>query len=219
MPGPAVVIDSLEKTFGATAAVDGLSLAVNEGEIYGLLGANGAGKTTTLRILAGILVPTRGRAPVGGIHVPPHPPPAHRNLASPTRAPRPRPGRGRRAVHAPRPPAPRAPAARGQPGRAARRGGRRHQPGGGVPASGRGAGGAPVMNASSIGLVYAKEMRETLRDRRTLLVIILFPLAVYPLMSLILAQAVSSREARSEATPSRVAVSIDYPGGVDTAPP
>ncbi|HVR60924.1 MAG TPA: ABC transporter permease subunit/CPBP intramembrane protease [Polyangia bacterium] len=73
------------------------------------------------------------------------------------------------------------------------------------------------MNATSIGLVYAKEMRETLRDRRTLMVIILFPLAVYPLVSLILAQAVSRREARGEATPSRVGVAIAYPGGVDDA--
>lgn len=80
MPGPAVVIDSLEKTFGANAAVDGLSLTVDAGEIYGLLGANGAGKTTTLRILAGILVPTRGRALVAGIDVAAQPQAAQRRL-------------------------------------------------------------------------------------------------------------------------------------------
>ncbi|HEY2899983.1 MAG TPA: ABC transporter permease subunit, partial [Polyangia bacterium] len=73
------------------------------------------------------------------------------------------------------------------------------------------------MNARTVGLVYAKEMRETLRDRRTLMVVALVPLVVYPLVSLILAQAISGKEARGEATPSRVAVAITYPGGVDEA--
>jgi sodium transport system ATP-binding protein len=68
-PAPAVSVASLIKTFGATAAVAGLSFAVAPGEIYGLLGPNGAGKTTTLRILAGILVPTAGSAHVAGIDV------------------------------------------------------------------------------------------------------------------------------------------------------
>ncbi|HEX3694798.1 MAG TPA: ABC transporter permease subunit/CPBP intramembrane protease [Polyangia bacterium] len=73
------------------------------------------------------------------------------------------------------------------------------------------------MNARTIGLVYAKEMRETLRDRRTLMVVALVPLVVYPLVSLILAQAISGKEARGEATPSRVAVAITSPGGGDEA--
>ena len=80
MNGPAVVIDSLRKTFGATIAVDGLSLTVDAGEIYGLLGANGAGKTTTLRVLAGILTPTAGRAVIGGIDVAERPQAAQRKL-------------------------------------------------------------------------------------------------------------------------------------------
>jgi len=58
MSEPAVVVESLVKAFGPTAAVRDLSFTVAPGEIYGLLGPNGAGKTTTLRILAGILVPT-----------------------------------------------------------------------------------------------------------------------------------------------------------------
>jgi sodium transport system ATP-binding protein len=66
---PAVSVESLVKSFGATAAVAGLSFSVAPGEIYGLLGPNGAGKTTTLRILAGILVPTTGSAHVAGIDV------------------------------------------------------------------------------------------------------------------------------------------------------
>ena len=69
MSAPAVAVDSLGKSFGATAAVAGLSFSVASGEIYGLLGPNGAGKTTTLRILAGILVPTTGSAHVAGIDV------------------------------------------------------------------------------------------------------------------------------------------------------
>jgi sodium transport system ATP-binding protein len=80
MNGPAVVIESLGKNFGANAAVDGLSLTVSAGQIYGLLGANGAGKTTTLRILAGILIPTRGRALVAGINVAERPQAAQRKL-------------------------------------------------------------------------------------------------------------------------------------------
>jgi sodium transport system ATP-binding protein len=64
-----VVIEDLTKLFGRTAAVSGLSLTVTAGEIYGLLGPNGAGKTTTLRVLAGILNPSSGRATVDGIEV------------------------------------------------------------------------------------------------------------------------------------------------------
>jgi sodium transport system ATP-binding protein len=64
-----VLIDNLVKTFGEIVAVDGLSLSVARGEIYGLLGPNGAGKTTTLRVLAGILTATSGRVAVDGIAV------------------------------------------------------------------------------------------------------------------------------------------------------
>jgi sodium transport system ATP-binding protein len=69
MNQPAVVVDSLVKRFGAKTAVADLSFSVAAGEIYGLLGPNGAGKTTTLRVLAGILTPTSGRALVAGIDV------------------------------------------------------------------------------------------------------------------------------------------------------
>ncbi len=64
----------LTKTFhdkkrGAIHAADQISLRVQPGEIYGLLGANGAGKTTTLRLLATLLQPTSGTAVIAGFDV------------------------------------------------------------------------------------------------------------------------------------------------------
>jgi ABC-2 type transport system ATP-binding protein len=56
----AVQANDLVKDFGETRAVDGVSLAVPTGSIYGLLGPNGAGKTTTLRMLLGIIDPSSG---------------------------------------------------------------------------------------------------------------------------------------------------------------
>ena len=56
-PGLAVEAVDLVKDFGDTRAVDGVSLSVPTGSIYGLLGPNGAGKTTTLRMLLGIIDP------------------------------------------------------------------------------------------------------------------------------------------------------------------
>src|SRR5512133_1274710 len=47
-------------------AVEGVSFGIDEGEIVGFLGPNGAGKTTTLKMLAGLLYPTAGRAAVAG---------------------------------------------------------------------------------------------------------------------------------------------------------
>ena len=64
--GPAVEAIDLVKDFGATRAVDGISLTVPAGSIYGLLGPNGAGKTTTLRILLGIIDPSSGTRRVLG---------------------------------------------------------------------------------------------------------------------------------------------------------
>ena len=57
------------RDYELTAAVDGISFAVEEGEFVGFLGPNGAGKTTTLKMLAGLLYPTSGSARVLG-HVP-----------------------------------------------------------------------------------------------------------------------------------------------------
>lgn len=65
----AIQINNLSKRFGDVTAVDGLSLDIEEGEIFGLLGPNGAGKSTTLNILSGILQPTSGSAFVCGYDV------------------------------------------------------------------------------------------------------------------------------------------------------
>ncbi len=59
-------LESLRKTFGAIAAVDGLSLTVSDGEFVVLLGPTGAGKTTTLRLAAGLENPDAGAVFIGG---------------------------------------------------------------------------------------------------------------------------------------------------------
>jgi len=66
---PAIVAEGLERAFGDVLAVQGIDLAVEEGEIYGFLGPNGAGKTTTVRMLTTLLLPTGGRASVAGYDV------------------------------------------------------------------------------------------------------------------------------------------------------
>jgi len=56
----------LTKKFGDFAALDGVNIEVDEGEVYGFIGPNGAGKSTTLRVLLGILKATDGRAEIFG---------------------------------------------------------------------------------------------------------------------------------------------------------
>jgi ABC-2 type transport system ATP-binding protein len=60
---------SLQKLYGSTHAVDGISFKVSRGEVVGFLGPNGAGKSTTMKMLTGYLRPTAGQALVGGIDV------------------------------------------------------------------------------------------------------------------------------------------------------
>lgn len=56
----------LSRHFGKTAAVEDLTLTIEAGEVLGFLGPNGAGKTTTIRMLAGMIAPTKGYAIVAG---------------------------------------------------------------------------------------------------------------------------------------------------------
>lgn len=60
-------IEGLEKRYGSTVAVDGLSLATRRGEIFGIVGPNGAGKTTTVETLIGLRAPDAGTVEVLGL--------------------------------------------------------------------------------------------------------------------------------------------------------
>src|ERR1700723_4108248 len=85
MPGPAISVTALEKYFppaltgwrallqpisrATEKALAGVSFTVKENEAVAVIGANGAGKSTVLRILATLIIPTRGQATVGGFDV------------------------------------------------------------------------------------------------------------------------------------------------------
>ncbi len=62
-------IVNLVKKYGRFTAVDNLCMEIEEGQIYGFVGANGAGKTTTMKIIAGLLQPTSGEVFVDGIEI------------------------------------------------------------------------------------------------------------------------------------------------------
>ncbi|HZD00930.1 MAG TPA: ABC transporter ATP-binding protein [Actinomycetes bacterium] len=66
-----IATDRLTKRYGDVVAVDGLSLRVEQGEIYGFLGVNGAGKSTTIRMLLGMVQPSGGSVQLFGTHVRP----------------------------------------------------------------------------------------------------------------------------------------------------
>jgi ABC-2 type transport system ATP-binding protein len=67
MSEAAICTEGLSKSFGAQAAVSALSLRIQPGAVYGFLGRNGAGKTTTMRMLLGLVRPTKGSARVLGL--------------------------------------------------------------------------------------------------------------------------------------------------------
>jgi ABC-2 type transport system ATP-binding protein len=66
---PAILVRDLTRRFGAFTAVDAIGFAVEQGEIFGFLGANGAGKSTAIRMMCGLLKPTSGTAVVDGVDV------------------------------------------------------------------------------------------------------------------------------------------------------
>jgi ABC-2 type transport system ATP-binding protein len=65
--GAVIEVQHLHKNYGDTAAVDDVSFAVHEGEIFGILGPNGAGKTTTVECIEGLRTPDRGEISVLGL--------------------------------------------------------------------------------------------------------------------------------------------------------
>lgn len=69
MTAPAIEASGLTKRYGALTAVDHLTLRVEKGELFSLLGVNGAGKTTTLRMLCCLTRPTEGDAVLSGASV------------------------------------------------------------------------------------------------------------------------------------------------------
>jgi len=64
-----IQVEDLHKSYGSLRAVDGISLEIPEGELFGFLGPNGAGKTTTLSMISGLLKPDRGRVSIAEIDV------------------------------------------------------------------------------------------------------------------------------------------------------
>lgn len=67
MTAPRLLLERLSKRFGERPAVDDLSLRVDPGEIYGLIGPNGSGKTTTVKMVTGLYRPSAGRILIDGI--------------------------------------------------------------------------------------------------------------------------------------------------------
>ncbi len=69
MSGPAVVVKDVDKKFGGTQALHGVSFEVTDGELFGIVGPDGAGKSTLFRILTTLIVPDAGVATVLGLDV------------------------------------------------------------------------------------------------------------------------------------------------------
>ena len=69
MSNISVKTEKLTRRFGSFTAVDAVSIEVQQGEIFGFLGANGAGKTTMIRMLCGLLSPTEGSGTVAGFDI------------------------------------------------------------------------------------------------------------------------------------------------------
>ncbi len=68
-PGLAIETGSLTKRYGTRTVVDGLSISVGRGEIYGFLGPNGSGKSTTIKMLCGLVAPSSGTGTIYGLDI------------------------------------------------------------------------------------------------------------------------------------------------------
>lgn len=66
---PMIELHDVSKLYGDKLAVDGLTLTISRGELFAFLGPNGAGKTTTIKMLCGLLFPSRGTIRIGGYDV------------------------------------------------------------------------------------------------------------------------------------------------------
>jgi len=62
----ALAVQNVSKTYGATRALDGVSLEVTTGAIHGLMGGNGSGKSTLIKVLAGVVTPDEGKLSLKG---------------------------------------------------------------------------------------------------------------------------------------------------------
>ena len=81
MTEPAIRIENLSKTYaGGKRALDGVSVDVPRGQIFGLLGPNGAGKSTLINILAGLVVKSGGNVTIWGFDIDQHPRNAKRSI-------------------------------------------------------------------------------------------------------------------------------------------
>jgi len=61
-----LALENVTKSYGATAALDNISLEISAGKIVGLLGPNGSGKTTLIKLINGLLQPNKGRVLING---------------------------------------------------------------------------------------------------------------------------------------------------------
>jgi ABC-2 type transport system ATP-binding protein len=64
-----ITFENLTKTYSGRKAVDDLNLEISQGTIFGFIGPNGAGKTTTIKMMAGVLKPTKGRILINGLDI------------------------------------------------------------------------------------------------------------------------------------------------------
>jgi len=64
-----IIVDKMTKEYGPVQAVKNINLTVAQGQFFGFLGPNGAGKTTTIKIMVGLLKPTRGNITIGGYNI------------------------------------------------------------------------------------------------------------------------------------------------------